>query len=114
MTPAPETETAEDKFQKKVTDLLAQIRRRFNFLVASTGALLVCLLVVAVYVAITTSRTHDALCTFQSDLVNRVQQTEDFIAHPDKYPGIHIDPAQLQQGLENQKRTIIALRPLHC
>jgi hypothetical protein len=57
---------------------------------------------------------HDALCTFDGDLQSRVARSEDFILHPEKYPGVHIDPKIIVPQVESQKQTLDSLNGLGC
>lgn len=58
-------------------------------------------------------QAKDALCVFRSDLQARVDAGNEFLAdHPDGIPGI---PAkQFRTSLDNQQRTVSALRGLSC
>lgn len=95
-------------------DIATSIKRRLNVLTATV--VVFCLIVSGgvVYVVVTAAQTHDALCTFRADLQNRVSQSQDFLAHPDKYPGIHIDPTVIQTQVDSQKRTVASLSGLGC
>lgn len=79
-------------------------------------AMLVCFLGLAaltLYVLVQQSRTHDALCSLQADLVHRVQAETDFLAkNPNGIPGV--SPASLRATISGQERTIKALEPLQC
>lgn len=57
-----------------------------------------------------------ALCALRKDLEGRVQQTQQFLAHPEAFPQFN-DPSTLaliKQQAENQQHTIEALSGLHC
>lgn len=58
-------------------------------------------------------KAAEALCTFKTDLQRRVDDGNEFLAkHPNGIPGI---PAKtLRTSLDNQQRTISALRGLSC
>lgn len=60
-----------------------------------------------------TSRSTAALCALRQDLERRVRDGQAFlITHPE---GISWIPAKtLRQSIEGQKRTIRALRSVHC
>lgn len=59
------------------------------------------------------ARTHNALCTLQADLVQRVQNETDFITkHPYGIPGV--STASIRASINGQERTIQALAPLQC
>src|SRR6266576_2955938 len=54
-----------------------------------------------------------SLCALRSDLQRRVRSGERFlIAHPQGLPGV--PAATIQQGLDNERRTVQALSPLTC
>jgi hypothetical protein len=59
------------------------------------------------------TRASVALCTLRLDLVHRVEGSKAFLAtHPRGFSGI---PARtIQAGIDNQQRTITALRVLKC
>jgi len=58
-------------------------------------------------------RTEQALCILRDDLQTRVDAAQAFLkANPDGIPGI---PAQqIQDSIDNQQRTILALQLLDC
>jgi predicted negative regulator of RcsB-dependent stress response len=56
---------------------------------------------------------QQALCALRNDLERREETTERFLQeHPNGIPGI--SSQQLQESLENQRRTIRALRFIEC
>lgn len=58
-------------------------------------------------------RTETALCIFRDDLETRVKSAQQFLRdNPDGIPGI--SPELLQQSIDNQQRTILALQLLNC
>lgn len=58
-------------------------------------------------------RLEQALCSLRSDLEVRVASSRAFLEqYPDGIPGI--SPKLIQDGIDNQQRTIIALKDLHC
>ena len=58
-------------------------------------------------------RAERALCILRSDLQTRVDTSIAFLKeHPDGIPGI--PAATLQQSIDNQQRTILALQLLEC
>jgi hypothetical protein len=57
--------------------------------------------------------TNEALCALKQDLQRRYDSGTEFLAsNPDGIPGI--TRATIQQSLENQRRTLLALRQLDC
>lgn len=105
------------EFQAKITGWLQSINKKFNFMVGSTVFLLAGILAVAIYVAVNTARTHDALCTFRSDLITRISQSQEFLDHPETFPAIKLTPAlrnQIQTQLDGQRRTVASLSGLGC
>lgn len=58
-------------------------------------------------------RTEQALCVLRDDLQIRVDAAVQFLKdNPDGIPGI--PPQQIQDSIDNQQRTILALSLLHC
>lgn len=104
----------EAALNRAIGHLAATLRRGLRRL---TIAVVVCLLAVGglgIFVLVKASQTRDALCNLRQDLQRRVAQSEDFIAHPEKYPGVKIDPKVIQAQVEGQKRTVDALEGLGC
>lgn len=59
------------------------------------------------------ARSTVALCSLRKDLEVRIDSSEKFLRdHPRGIPGI--TPALIKDGINNQKRTINALRVLNC
>jgi hypothetical protein len=89
------------------------ILKRLRVLTWATVVVAAMLIGVVGYVYVHQSRTTDALCTFKRDLVQRRQQSQNFLkAHPKGAFGF--SPAQIQQGIDNYGRTVDSLSPLHC
>jgi uncharacterized protein (DUF1786 family) len=60
-----------------------------------------------------TEQTTTALCTLRADLERRVEVSREFLEkNPDGIPGITAET--IQQGIDNQQRTIGALASLNC
>lgn len=58
-------------------------------------------------------RTEQALCILRADLEARVATSQQFLAdHPNGIPGI--STSDLQQSIDNQTRTVLALQLLEC
>lgn len=83
------------------------------------GALLFCLLSITVLSVLTAisfranSQSNDALCALRGDLQRRVVTSREFLVeHPDGIPGI--SAKTIRDGIDNQKRTIVALSGLSC
>lgn len=58
-------------------------------------------------------RTTVGVCALRSDLQRRVVSSTKFLEeHPDGVAGI--SPRDIRAGIDNQQRTISALRPLKC
>jgi uncharacterized membrane protein len=59
------------------------------------------------------TRASVALCTLRLDLVRRVEGSKAFLAgHPHGFSGI--SARAIQAGIDNQQRTIVALKVLRC
>lgn len=59
------------------------------------------------------ARTETALCVLKEDLVTRNDASIAFLKdHPHGIPGIPVE--QIQQSIDNQERTILALSLLEC
>lgn len=59
--------------------------------------------------------TNDALCTFQADLERRVETSEDYLAeHPEGIPSLGFSAAEIQNQINNQRRTLDSLSALDC
>lgn len=57
--------------------------------------------------------TNDSLCALRADVEARVEGSKAFLVeHPQGISGI--TPAVIQQGIDNQERTIVALGDLDC
>lgn len=78
--------------------------------------LVVLLLIVgawSVYLTWQGAEAHHAVCAFRGDLKDRVRGSEDFLRkHPQ---GIQdVSAAEIQVGVNNQRRTVHSLRDLSC
>jgi hypothetical protein len=82
-------------------------------LYAITIGLLIYVFVLARDTARTTDRTTAAVCAFRNDLIQRNQQTQQFlITHPHGFADIPKNV--LVQNVKNANRTIKSLRNLPC
>jgi len=106
---------------ERVKDVL---QRQLRVLVRATVILYLALAFVAGYAYVqavqgrakleaATEQTTTALCTLRADLERRVDTSREFLKeNPDGIPGI---PARtIQEGINNQERTIEALGVLDC
>lgn len=58
-------------------------------------------------------KSHDAVCALRTDLIRRVHDSDQFLkVHPHGIPGI--SRADIQRGIDGQRRTIHALRVADC
>jgi len=65
------------------------------------------------YVAHESARTKHALCVLRGDLETRINSSTKFLQeHPEGIPGIR--PKLIRDGIQNQRRTVNALRSLNC
>jgi len=89
------------------------IQRSLRLLIAATVVLYVAVGLVAAMSWSTAQTSQDALCALRSDLEARVATSLEFLAeHPEGVAGI---PAKtIKDGINNQRRTISALRSLDC
>jgi hypothetical protein len=65
------------------------------------------------YVARESAHTKHALCALRGDLQQRIDSSTRFLVeHPQGIPGV--SPKLIRDGIQNQRRTVHALRSLHC
>jgi hypothetical protein len=98
-------------------DLIRLIKRRLNVLVAATVLVYLIVIAVAVYTYAKADTANDALCSFRTDLEDRVDRTEQFLAdNPDgvDFGETAFDADELQAQLDNQRRTVDSLADLSC
>jgi hypothetical protein len=98
-------------------DLIRGIKRTLNVLVAATLLLFAVVIGVAYYTYDKADTANDALCSFRSDLEDRVERAEQFLAeNPDgvDFGDTAFNPKELQAQLENQRRTVESLADLSC
>lgn len=58
-------------------------------------------------------QAHDAICALKGDLSKRIDSSRDFLRdHPAGIAGI--PAATIKQGVDNQQRTLDALRDVKC
>jgi hypothetical protein len=102
----------------------SSVQRAFRWLVISTIGMYIAVAAMGIYfyvdaagsrarIAEVANDTNNALCALRGDLERRVIVDEAFLEeNPEGFPGI---PARLiQEGIENQERTIAALSGLDC
>lgn len=98
-----------------------QLKAGLKHLTWATLGLFACLLALAAFVFFDAKsrsqsiarESRTALCTFRGDLIQRVQTSEAFLRqHPEGILGI--PPRVIQQGIDDQRRTIRALGNLRC
>lgn len=100
----------------RANDVVKAIMLRLNILTVSVVVLLGLLVGIGVYVWISAGNTQEALCTFRSDLQDRIIQTQTFLDHPEQFPQFN-DPdtiALIQAQLDNQRATVRSLAGLGC
>lgn len=95
-------------------DIVAiQIRRSLRILLIATVVLYLGVLGIAVWTWSTANTNNDALCALRVDLQKRVANSQTFLKeNPEGIPGISV--RIVQDGIENQQRTISALSGLSC
>lgn len=95
------------------TDPTSLLQRTLKRLVIATVLLYLVLLSGGIWVYFEGRTTNKALCTLRDDLTIRVLSSIKFLKeHPKGLPGI---PAStLIESIENQQRTILALKDLDC
>lgn len=95
--------------------MLEQIQHTLRWLVISTIVLFLLVAGISIYSLIINSHVHSALCTFRSDLQTRVNSTTHYLeTHPGATPIPGVSRATLQQGRDNQQRTVDSLGSLGC
>lgn len=106
------------------TDIAAQIKGALRRLVFATVIIYAVLAGLIAFVAVNEAARRDelsrvalstnhALCVLRSDLEQRVADSAQFLLdHPNGFGGI--SAATIQQGIDNQQRTIDALSDLRC
>lgn len=104
----------EDALNRAIGRLARSIRRWLGALTIVVIVLSLGVGGLGVYVLVKASETRNAICHLRQDLQQRIAQGEDFIAHPDHYPGVKIDPKVIRAQVEGQKRTVESLTPLGC
>lgn len=91
-----------------------QILKQLKILRWMTTVLAIVLIVAVVYVIVRLGEINTSLCTFRTDLETRAAGSQDYLDHPDKYPGIKIPEDVIRQQLDSQKKTIQSLSSLSC
>lgn len=88
---------------------LRQIRRAVLILYGIVALLVL----VAVFAFFANRQSTEALCALRGDLERRVSTSEEFLReHPNGIAGI--SARDIQDGIDNQQRTITALSGLSC
>lgn len=96
-------------------EILKGIRHTVSILVWSTIGFFLVLAVVIVFVVVTASRVHDALCTFRGNLVGQVDQTDSFLKqHPQGLPKLGLPAVQLRAQEARQQASVDSLSGLGC
>jgi hypothetical protein len=91
----------------------AAVKRSLRVLMVATVVLYVAVVGISAYTWIVSTSTQSALCTFKGDLESRIDDSIAFLAeHPNGIAGI--SPAQIQQGITNQQKTVDSLNDLKC
>lgn len=94
-------------------DPLRIIKKALTWLVISTVVLYLTLGVVAFLTFVDAQQTHDGLCALRADLVVRINGSKKFL-HEHPRGVLHISPAVIRTGIENEQRTVDALGSLQC
>lgn len=96
--------------------IINPIKTTLKWLVSATVALYLVVIGVGAFTYTNAQQNHDALCSLRADLERRVEQTQQFVDHPEQFPDFN-DPktlALIEAQLENQRATIAALGDLSC
>lgn len=90
-----------------------RLRRSLRRLAIATVILYVALCAAGIKVYLDQRNTTESLCTLRTDLRLRVDSSIEFLKeHPQGIPGI---PAKtILDGIQNQRKSIIALNGLNC
>lgn len=95
-------------------DIRESILFQLKVLRIATVATMLVILLVAAFVVVRTSQINDALCTFRTDLQARAAGAQDYLDHPNRYPGIRVPRDVVRQQLDGQLKTIQSLEALSC
>lgn len=99
--------------QNSARTVAEDLQRALRLLTAATIVLYLICIGVAVKVYTDSRSTTDALCTLRTDLVKRVNSSRNFLKdHPNGVSGI--SPKVIIDGIDNQQRSIEALKGLDC
>lgn len=94
-------------------EVAVTLNRSLRGLIIATIVLYLVLAVGGILVYSQGRTTTQALCTFRDDLTLRVVNSIKFLKeHPNGIPGI--PPRTILEGIQNQQRTILALKELSC
>ena len=105
--------TPDKTMAKEGRTVADQLQRSLRILVLATVVLYVAIGGLGVKVYLDSKNTTNALCAFRQDLERRVLASTDFLKeNPKGIPGV--SPRLILQGIENQQRTITALKDLNC
>lgn len=89
------------------------IQSTLKGLVIATGLLYLCLAGGGAFVYSISETARSSLCALRADLETRTEDSKEFLKkNPEGIPGI--SRATIQQGIENQERTVEALSSLPC
>ena len=95
--------------------IVRSIRKTLRGLVIATIVLFIAVGAVGVIGYGLADKNREAVCNLKVDLERRVQASEEFaLKHPDTLEKFGLTPAQVQKEINNQQRTIVALRVVPC
>lgn len=90
-----------------------KLRRSLRRLAIATAILYLALVLGGLKVYLANRQTTQTLCTLRDDLRNRVDASVAFLQeHPAGIPGV--PTGVILKGIEDQRKTIIALNNLNC
>lgn len=105
-----EVRKGDGKGPKTTQDVLRTSLRRLTI---ATAVLYLALVAGGIKVYLDQKNTTETLCTLRDDLRTRVDASINFLTeHPEGIPGI--SPKTILEGIENQRKTIVALNGLNC
>lgn len=100
------------KLRSEVTPFKS-LTEGLRWVAIATLLLYVCLIGAGTYAYLESQKNHHALCSLRADLDERVTTGETYLkAHPEGFAGV--SATQIQETIDNQKRTIEALSNLAC
>jgi hypothetical protein len=95
-------------------DVREEILSQLKVLRIATVTIGVVIILLVGYIVWRLGTINNSLCTFRTDLQNRAAGAQNYLDHPEKYPGIKIPASVIEQQLKGQEQTIASLSSLHC